>query len=79
MDAYERRMRIVRSGESNLLEGLDTYDPNADMLAHTKRLKRAPQEKESFLSRHQLEELRKVKMERDQVRMGLEHAISAPV
>lgn len=60
-------MAILRSGEGNLLEGLDTYDPNADIMAHTKGMKRAPVEKESHLSRGELEELRKVQMERDQV------------
>jgi hypothetical protein len=61
-------MAIMRSGESNLLEGLDTYDPAADVASHSKSLKRGPVERESYLSREQLEELRKVKMERDQVR-----------
>lgn len=67
MDAYEKRMTIMRSGEGNLLEGLDTYDPAADMASHSKSLKRGPVERESYLSRDQLEELRKVKMERDQI------------
>ena len=67
MDAYEKRMAMVRAGESNLLEGLDTYDPNADMVAHTKGTKRAVVEHDSYLSRDQLEELRKVQMEREQV------------
>jgi hypothetical protein len=71
MDAHERRMKLVRAGESNLLEGLDTYDPNADVAAHTRGLKRAPRENESFLSRDELEELRKVKLERDQVRSSV--------
>lgn len=67
MALYEKRMSVIRSGEGNLLEGLDTYDPNADVMAHGKGMKRAPVEKESYLSRNELEELRKVKMERDQV------------
>lgn len=67
MAAYEKRMTVLRSGEGNLLEGLDTYDPNADLLSHTKGMKRAPVEKESYLSKGELAELRKVQMERDQV------------
>ncbi|KAG8815586.1 hypothetical protein FRC17_000657 [Serendipita sp. 399] len=67
MDAYEKRMTIIRGGESNLLEGLDTYDPNMDILSHTKTMKRAPTEKEVYLSREELEELRRVKIEREQI------------
>ncbi|KAG8868141.1 hypothetical protein FRC20_004077 [Serendipita sp. 405] len=67
MDAYEKRMTIIRSGEGNLLEGLDTYDPNADVLSHSKSLKHAPTEKEVYLSREELEDLRRVKIERDQI------------
>lgn len=66
MHAYQRRMAVIRAGEGNLLEGLDTYDPNEDVKAHSKQLKRTPVEKESFLSKDELEELRKVKMQRDQ-------------
>lgn len=67
MDAYEKRMAMVRAGESNLLEGLDTYDPNADLVAHTKGTKRTAVEKESYLSREQLEDLRRVQIEREQI------------
>jgi len=67
MHAYEKRMAIVRAGESNLLEGLDTYDPNTDLQAHARGTKRVAVERESYLSKQQLEELRKVQMEREQV------------
>ena len=67
MHAYEKRMAIIRGGESNLLEGLDTYDANADILSHKRGLKRGQAEKESYLSRGELEDLRRVQIERDQV------------
>lgn len=67
MHAYEKRMAIIRGGESNLLEGLDTYDANADLISHKRGLKRGQVEKEVFLSREELEDLRRVKIERDQM------------
>lgn len=78
MHVYEKRMAMVRAGEGNLLEGLDTYDPNADVLAHTKGTKRTVVERESYLSRDQLEELRKVQMEREQVRSQTTVALALP-
>lgn len=65
MDAYERRMAAMRSGETLTLPD-DGYDPNADMRALTGARKKKAAEAESYLSRDQLQELRKVQNERVQ-------------
>lgn len=64
MDAYERRMNALRHGE--LLPAGDelTYDVNADLKAHSSVHKRKAIERESYLSKDQLMELRKVQNER---------------
>lgn len=64
MDAYERRMNALRHGE--LLPAGDelTYDVNADLKAHSSAHKRKAIERESYLSKEQLSELRKVQNER---------------
>lgn len=68
MESYERRMNLIRSGEMGLAEQLGGYDPNADMATHSKGLKRAPVETDSYLSKAQLQALREVQMQREQVR-----------
>jgi len=67
MDAYERRMNALRHGE--LLPAGDelTYDVNADLKAHSSTHKRRVIERESYLSKDQLMELRKVQNERTEV------------
>jgi len=69
MDAYERRMNALRHGE--LLPAGDelTYDVNADLKAHSSTHKRKAIERESYLSKEQLMELRKVQNERIEVRL----------
>jgi len=66
MAKYERRMDALRQGEF-LPPTDDTYDPNADMRALTGAHKKRASEKDSYMSREQLEELRKVQNERVQV------------
>ncbi|KAF8661483.1 hypothetical protein AX16_001320 [Volvariella volvacea WC 439] len=65
MDAYLRRMTSLREGE--FLPPTDTYDPSADLKAISSAHKRRPVERETYLSREQLEELRRVQNERVQV------------
>jgi hypothetical protein len=67
MDDYERRMNALRHGE--LLPAGDelTYDVNADLKAHSSAHKRKAIERESYLSKEQLMELRKVQNERIEV------------
>ena len=69
MDAYEKRMDAMRSGQTLTLPD-DGYDPNADMRALAGARKKKASEAPSYLSRDQLEELRKVQNERVQVRAG---------
>jgi len=61
--AYEARMSAMRQGEF-VPPPEDSYDPMADMKAHSTRHKKAPIERESYLSKEQLMELRKVQHER---------------
>ncbi|KAF8627605.1 hypothetical protein AX15_004311 [Amanita polypyramis BW_CC] len=63
MTAYERRMNALKQGEF-LPPSDDAYDPRADMKTLSSAHKRKPAEHESFLSRDQLLELRKVQHER---------------
>jgi len=62
MAQYEKRMNQIRNGE--LLPQSSEYDPSADLAAHSASHKRSTVEHESFLSKEQLAELRKVQMER---------------
>lgn len=74
MEAYERRMNALRAGE--YLPPTNTgYDPNADMRALQSQHRRKESERESYLSREQLEELRRVQNERVQVRLTYVHCI----
>jgi len=63
MEAYERRMSALRSGEY-LPPAEDSYDPAMDMKALSTKHKKAPVEQDSYLSKEQLQALRKVQHER---------------
>ncbi|CAE6445109.1 unnamed protein product [Rhizoctonia solani] len=65
MASYERQMNSLRNGMTADVIG-DSYDLSADLAAHTSRHKRPTAESETHLSREQLQELRKVQMERVQ-------------
>ncbi|KAH7332719.1 hypothetical protein B0J17DRAFT_678552 [Rhizoctonia solani] len=75
MESYERQMNSLRNGMTADVTA-NTYDLNADMAAHTSRHKRPTTEAETYLSREQLQELRKVQNERNQAgqmkRLGME-------
>ncbi|KAF5315471.1 hypothetical protein D9619_007029 [Psilocybe cf. subviscida] len=66
MDAYEKRMSALRQGEY-LPPVNDSYDFNADMKAVTSSHKKAALEQESYMSKEQLMELRRVQKERSEV------------
>ncbi|KAG2153388.1 hypothetical protein DEU56DRAFT_483290 [Suillus clintonianus] len=66
MEAYERRMTSLRAGEF-VPPAEDSYDPEADLRAHSLRHKKTPAEHESYLSKEELMELRKVQSERVEV------------
>lgn len=66
MEAYERRMASLRSGEF-VPPAEDSYDAAADMKAHATKHKKGAADQESYLSREQLLELRKVQNERVEV------------
>ncbi|KAK2463056.1 hypothetical protein APHAL10511_004711 [Amanita phalloides] len=63
MTAYEKRMTALKEG-AFLPPVDDAYDPQADMKALSSAHKRKPVEQDSFLSKEQLQELRKVQHER---------------
>lgn len=65
MDKYERRMALMRNGETLPLSN-DMYDPNVDLAAHKSAHKRTVDPQESYLSKEQLQELRRVQNERIQ-------------
>ena len=66
MDDYERRMSALRAGEY-VPPSDDLYDPTADLRAHASSHKRRAVEQDSYMSKEQLMELRKVQNERIQV------------
>ncbi|PPR00463.1 hypothetical protein CVT24_004524 [Panaeolus cyanescens] len=66
MEVYERRMSALRSGEY-LPPTDDLYDFNADMKALSSSKKKKPAENETYMSRDQLMELRRVQQERSEV------------
>ena len=68
IDSFERRMSALRSGDTLPVVD-DGYDPNADLLAHSTKHKKASTEKETYLSKEHLQDLRKVQQERHQVRI----------
>jgi len=61
--SYDNRMAALRSG-TYLPPPTDTYDPQEDLKAHSIRHKKPIKEHESYLSKEQLMELRKVQHER---------------
>lgn len=67
IEAYERRMASLRSGEF-VPPSEDMYDPAVDLKAHATRHKKAATDHDSYMSREQLMELRKVQNERVEVR-----------
>ena len=66
MEAYERRMSALRQGEY-LPPAEDSYDFNADMKAVTSSHKKKATEQDTYMSKEQLMELRKVQQERSEV------------
>lgn len=66
MEAYERRMSALRQGEY-LPPANDSYDFNADMKAVTTQHKKKVSEQDTYMSKEQLMELRKVQQERSEV------------
>ena len=69
MEAYERRMSALRSGEF-VPPPDDTYDPHADIKAINSAHRKKAVDHDSYLSKEQLMELRKVQHERIEVRPG---------
>jgi len=63
MESYNRRMAALRQGEF-VPPPDDSYDPQADMKAISGAHKKKAVEHESYLSKEQLMELRKVQHER---------------
>ncbi len=63
MEAYERRMSALRQGEY-LPPTDDLYDFNADVKAVSNAHKKKSVEQETYMTREQLMELRKVQQER---------------
>ncbi|ETW74633.1 hypothetical protein HETIRDRAFT_57139 [Heterobasidion irregulare TC 32-1] len=63
MEAYERRMSALRAGEY-IPPADDNYDPSADLRALQNQHKRKEVEHESYLSKDQLQALRRVQQER---------------
>ncbi|KII95490.1 hypothetical protein PLICRDRAFT_217953 [Plicaturopsis crispa FD-325 SS-3] len=63
LPAYEARMSALRRGEF-VPPSDDSYDPMADMKAHQSSHKRQTVEHESYLTKEQLQELRRVQFER---------------
>ncbi|KAG6827629.1 hypothetical protein H0H92_011032 [Tricholoma furcatifolium] len=63
MEAYERRMSALRQGEF-VPPPEDAYDPQADMKAIRNAHKKKVVEHDSYLSKEQLQELRRVQQER---------------
>ncbi|KJA21147.1 hypothetical protein HYPSUDRAFT_141068 [Hypholoma sublateritium FD-334 SS-4] len=66
MEAYERRMSALRQGEY-LPPANDSYDFQADMKAVTSQHKKKVTEQDTYMSKDQLMELRRVQQERSEV------------
>jgi hypothetical protein len=66
MEAYERRMSALRQGEY-LPPANDSYDFEADMKAVTGAHKKKATEQETYMTKEQLMQLRKVQQERNEV------------
>ncbi|KAI0800140.1 hypothetical protein C8Q74DRAFT_1191701 [Fomes fomentarius] len=65
MEEYERRMAAMRAGEF-IPPPNDTYDPTADLRALESSHKRRAVEHDTYMSKEQLQELRRVQNERIQ-------------
>ena len=66
MAAHERRMSAMRSGEY-LPPANDSYDPDADLKAIASAHKKKGKEPETYMTKEQLMDLRRVQNERVQV------------
>ena len=66
MEAYERRMSALRQGEY-LPPANDSYDFEADLRAVTGAHKKKATEQETYMTKEQLMQLRKVQQERNEV------------
>jgi hypothetical protein len=66
MEAHERRMQALRAGEY-LPPTDDIYDFEADLKAVKSAHKKKAEEPDTYLSREQLQELRKVQQERTEI------------
>ena len=83
MEAYERRMSALRQGEY-LPPANDSYDFEADMKAVTGAHKKKAIEQETYMTKEQLMQLRKVQQERNEVSfsmsifMGIEFIFQIP-
>lgn len=66
MEAYERRMTAIRAGEY-VPPPDDSYDPNVDLRELQSTHKRRAVERETYMSKEQLQELRRVQNERIEV------------
>lgn len=75
MDAYERRMSALRQGEY-LPPANDSYDFQADLKAATSQHKKKVTEQDTYMSKEQLMELRKVQQERSEVLQIYFHTLS---
>ncbi|KIJ51272.1 hypothetical protein M422DRAFT_157818 [Sphaerobolus stellatus SS14] len=76
MKRYDARMSLLRHREFVPQGDEDTYDPNADLRAHSSAHKRVVVEQDSYLSTEQLKDLRRVQRERVEIakrkQLGLE-------
>ena len=66
MEEYERRMSALRQGDY-LPPATDLYDFNADMKAVSNAHKKKTIEQDSYMTKDELMELRKVQKERTEV------------
>ncbi|KAK4687700.1 hypothetical protein P7C73_g2414, partial [Tremellales sp. Uapishka_1] len=75
MAKYDIKMNMIRTGQG-LPGNTGGYDPMADIKAHSSSLKKPSKEKETFLSRDEVEELRRLQAERHEIgkrkQMGLD-------
>lgn len=70
MEAYDRRMSALRQGEY-LPPTDDLYDFNADVKAVSSAHKKKSTEQDSFRSKEELQELRRLQQERNEVSTSL--------
>ncbi len=67
MEAYERRMSALRQGEY-LPPSDDLYDFDADLKAVSNAHKRKTSDQDTYMTKEQLMELRKVQQQRNEVK-----------